>query len=120
MSWRQLHHRFGRLALVWFALALGVAAASPWVDPRAYQMVCAQGSVQLMAVGEYGPVPLPQGHTLDCALCLLVGAPPAEAPASALPIARPLLGSRWAQSGAPRVAGVWAPLLARGPPAHAA
>ena len=119
MSWRQLHHRIGRLALVWFALALGVAAASPWVAPRAYQMVCAQGSVQLMAVGDDDPGPVPQGHTLDCALCLLVGAPPADVPATALPTARPLLGNRWAQAEAPRVAGVWAPLPARGPPVRA-
>lgn len=54
---RRLHHLIARLALAWFALALGVAAASPLVQPRAMQLVCsAEGGVKLMLVqpGEGG------------------------------------------------------------------
>ena len=120
MSWRQLHHRFGRLALVWFARALGVAAASPLVQPRVMQLVCSAGGAVKLLVDSGDGLVEAGSHTLDCALCLLVGAPPADVPATALPTARPLLGNRWAQAEAPRVAGVWAPLPARGPPVRAA
>ena len=119
MSWGHLHHQIGRLALLWFVLALGVAAASPWIAPQSYQLVCAQGTVQLLVVGDDGPAELPQGHTLDCALCLLVGAPPADAPDTTPPTVRTQRGARWAQAEAPRVAGVRAPLPARGPPVQA-
>ena len=105
-----------RCLLVWFALALGVAAASPWVSPRAYQLVCAEGAVKLVAVDE-APANAPHGHQLDCALCLLTGSPPPEA-AIGLPGAGPRGHTvSWVRTDAPRVAGVWAPLPARGPPA---
>lgn len=113
---RYLHRHLARLALVWFVLALGVAAASPWVSPRAYQLVCADGTVKLMAVGDESPVDAQHSHQLDCALCLLTGSPPADSPHQALPASPRLHTAGWVRVDAPRVASVWAPLAARGPP----
>ncbi len=117
MSPRHLHRNLARLALLWFALALGVAAASPWVSPRAYQLVCAEGAVKLVAVGEHGPADAQHSHQLDCALCLLTGSPPDESVAGAQPPAPPVRAANWVRVDAPRTADVWAPLPARGPPA---
>ncbi|MFT4193999.1 MAG: hypothetical protein QM614_05085, partial [Ottowia sp.] len=78
---RRLHRLIARLALAWFALALGAAAASPLVQPRAMQLVCsASGAVKLLV--DTGDGLAEAGHaTLDCALCLLADAPPACPPA---------------------------------------
>lgn len=76
MPLRRLHHLIARLTLAWFALALGVAAAAPLVQPRAMQLVCsASGAVKLLVDTGDGLVEAGQGH-LDCALCLLTSAPP--------------------------------------------
>ncbi len=59
-----------RFVLVWFALALGVAVASPLVKPQAMELVCSSaGSVKLVQLGD------DEGRTaatptLDCPLCL--------------------------------------------------
>jgi len=38
-----------RLVLAWFVLSLGVAVASPMVNPKAMQLICsASGSVKLL------------------------------------------------------------------------
>ena len=115
---RSLHRLLARLALVWFALALGVAAASPLVQPRAMQLVCsASGSIKLLVEGGEGWTDAQAAHQIDCALCLPVGAPP--------PIGLPGLPAalRMPQAvvpplaAAPAVARALAPLPARGPPA---
>jgi len=65
-----------RFVLVWFALSLGVAIASPIVQPKALDMVCTStGSMKLVVQGDedssYSVSP-----TLDCPLCATVSAPP--------------------------------------------
>ena len=117
---RPVHRHIARLALVWLLLALGVAAASPVVQPRSMQLVCLGGTVQLVAMDDQGPVDVPQAHQLDCALCLLTGTPPTEAVVSALPVLPRVERARWVSIDAPRVVGAWAPLPARGPPAGVA
>ena len=113
---RAARRLIARCLLVWFALALGVAAASPWVAPRAYQLVCAEGTVKLVALGDDAPADVPQGHQLDCALCLLTGSPPGDTPVALAPSAPVGHAPRWVRVDAPRVTGAWAPLPARGPP----
>lgn len=104
-----------RFVLVWFALALGVAIANPLVQPKSMQLVCTgSGAVKVLVEGDSGVAP--SGHTLDCPLCMIAGAPP---PADSIAFA---VTPRPAQVG---FAGVDAPLLfvlaapppARGPPA---
>ena len=70
-------HRFTRLVLVWFALFVGVAVASPLVNPEGMQLVCtAAGSVKLLQLDADGEEAKNSHHGLHCALCLPVAAPP--------------------------------------------
>lgn len=105
-----------RWVLAWFALSLGVAAASPLVRPQAIDLVCsAAGTVKLVVKGDLPNQPS-GSHLLDCPLCLLLGAPPPAPAVVALPPARD--GAvRPQPDSVPFVARAAAPLPARGPPA---
>jgi len=65
-----------RLVLVWFALALGVAIASPIVKPQAIELVCASGGAMKLIVKSDDGSQTPSSHTLDCPLCMSSSAPP--------------------------------------------
>ena len=102
-----------RWILLWWCLALGVALASPLVQPVQHTLVCsASGSVTVQDTGELDS---PVGKHLDCVLCLAAGAPPVSI--SALPVASatPLLGTRQAAALAPYRLSA-APPPGRGPP----
>jgi hypothetical protein len=81
-------HRLTRFVLVWFALFVGAAVASPLVKPETVQLVCsAMGGVKLVqtdaAVDESSGAAL---HTaLDCPACLPLIAPPAADALASLP-----------------------------------
>ena len=65
-----------RLVLVWFALSLGAAIASPLVAPKAVELVCSGASVKLVVQGDDGQM-ADLGHSsLDCPLCAITSAPP--------------------------------------------
>jgi hypothetical protein len=64
-----------RLVLVWFALSLGVAIASPLVKPHGVQLICTGAAMKMVVVGDDGQAPAP-AHTLDCPLCASISAPP--------------------------------------------
>jgi hypothetical protein len=73
-------HRLTRFVLVWFALFVGAAVASPLVKPEAVQLVCsAMGGVKLVQADAAGAeVDGVVSHTaLDCPACLPLIAPPA-------------------------------------------
>lgn len=112
-------HRLTRFVLVWFALFVGAAVASPLVKPEAVQLVCsAIGGVKLVQVDAAGAdVDRATAHTaLDCPACLPLIAPPAADVLAQLPTghlshvlqARPaarlasLLGQPW-QARAPPI-----------------
>ena len=59
-----------RLALLWFALTLGVAVASPLVNPQNEVLICsaASGMVKIV-LNDDGSVS--SSATLDCPLCLV-------------------------------------------------
>ena len=85
-------HRLTRFMLVWFALFIGVAVASPLVKPQAAQMVCsAMGGMKMVVVGDMddlGDIDR-SSDGMDCPLCTQVSAPPTPvftgfAPPSAL------------------------------------
>ena len=102
-----------RWVLLWWCMALGVAVASPWVQPVQHLQVCsASGSV---TVQDTGVPDAPAGHHLDCVLCLGAGAPPVSI--AVLPVANavPLLGTRPAAALAPHSLSA-APPPGRGPP----
>jgi hypothetical protein len=106
-----------RLVLVWFALALGVAIASPLVKPSALQLVCTGTGMQLLVAsggGDADDGEAPARHTLDCPLCAAVAPPP---PVVAVPLAQPLGHVPQPIPAARHAALVAPPLPARGPPA---
>jgi hypothetical protein len=82
-SLRNAHH-LTRLVLVWFALFVGVAVASPLVNPEGVQLVCTTaGSVKLLQLDADGEEAQGSQHGLHCPLCLPVAAPPVvDVPAS--------------------------------------
>jgi hypothetical protein len=111
-------HRLTRLVLVWFALSLGVAMASPLVNPQAIELICSgSGAMKLVVKTSDGTASVQQGsHTLDCALCAAASAPPP--PEQAAPLLAPVSWAyvSWPAAPAPMAVRTAAPLPARGPP----
>ncbi len=107
-----------RLVLVWFALSVGVAIASPMVHPQAMDLVCTStGSMKLVVQGDDADVAA-TNLTLDCPLCASLSAPPPAlntsltqpAPSSLAHALEPLAAAHIASVTSP-------PLPSRGPPA---
>jgi hypothetical protein len=102
-----------RLVLAWFALAIGVAIASPVVQPTTTQLVCGGGEMKLVVHDESGNESA-STHTPDCPLCTTPSAPPparatAQSPSPLSHSLQPIPAARLAARTA-------APLPARGPP----
>jgi hypothetical protein len=66
-----------RLALLWFALTLGVAVASPLVNPQQQQMVCSAAGMIKLVVNDDGTVTPASTAVMHCPLCAVSAAPPA-------------------------------------------
>jgi hypothetical protein len=103
-----------RLVLVWFALSVGVAIASPVLNPKGVDMVCTgTGMMKLVVQGDDDSTT--SVKTMDCPLCAGIGAPPPEFNTSLTqpsPLSFALLpieAARIASATAP-------PLPSRGPP----
>ena len=108
-------HFFARLVLAWFVLALGVAVASPVINPQGMELVCSgSGAMKLLVKSDDG-TQVSVGHTLDCPLCATVGAPPPVIAQQAVP-AQPLSYALQPLPAAHIAALTAAPLPARGPP----
>ena len=103
-----------RLALLWFALTLGVAVASPIVSAPNEQMVCSAAGMVKLVVNDDGTVTA-SSAVMHCPLCAVSGAPPAVLSIQ-LPVLAPV--GRVLQSiPAARVADLSAsPPPSRGPP----
>ncbi len=102
--------------LAWFMLSLGVAIASPIVQPQVMQLVCTSvGSVKVVIQTSDGVQDLGVGH-IDCPLCVLTGAPPPTPPVARLPGIQPLGLAVQSIPAARIAAATAAPLPARGPP----
>ncbi len=104
-----------RFTLVWFALFVCVAAATPLVTPQSLEMVCSGSGVMKLVIHGDDGAGVASGHSLDCSLCGAVGAPPPVSislPALPQPLAYALQGIPQARIAALTCA----PLPARGPP----
>jgi hypothetical protein len=104
-----------RLVLVWFALSVGVAIASPVVHPQGMDLVCTStGSMKLVVQGDDDMSG--SSHTLDCPLCASMSAPP---PALNTTLTQPSpLAHAMQPLAAAHIAAITAPPLpSRGPPA---
>jgi hypothetical protein len=102
-----------RFVLVWFALSVGVAIASPMVQPKAMDMVCTStGTMKLVVQGDEESS---SSATLDCPLCASISTPPSAlntALTQPSPLSHALL-----PSVAAHIASLTAPPLpSRGPP----
>ena len=106
-----------RFVLVWFALSLGVAIASPLVKPQATTLICSgTGVMKVLVQNDDGTSTEVAARMLDCPLCSSVSAPPPVARVTAEP-AQPL-GHVLKTIPAAHIAALTAaPPPARGPPA---
>jgi hypothetical protein len=106
-----------RLVLAGFALALGVAIASPIVQPKAMELVCAaDGVMKLVVQGGEDGVATSHAHALDCPLCVQVLTPP-TLPVTAVEHDAPMADALRPLVAAHIVGRTAAPLPPRGPPA---
>ena len=109
-----------RFVLVWFALSIGVAIASPVVNPQVMDLVCTStGSMKLVVQDQNngdGEGVAASSHTLDCPLCASISAP---SPALNTSLTQPSpLAHALQPLAAAHIAAITAPPLpSRGPPA---
>jgi hypothetical protein len=109
-------HLIARFVLVWFALSIGVAIASPLVKPQAMELICSgMGVMKLQVQGSDGSQDL-SPKTLDCPLCVTGCAPPPVASQAFEPV-QPLAYVLQSIPSAIIAALTAAPPPARGPPA---
>ncbi|GKT24893.1 DUF2946 domain-containing protein [Acidovorax sp. SUPP3334] len=105
-----------RLILAWLVLTLGIAVASPLVQPKAMELICSDGgSAKLVFVDDSGEAEQGAHHGLDCSLCL-----PAALPLTLghyeLVLPQPSVNARYPFVSAHITALLGAPLPPRGPP----
>ena len=107
--------QIARFVLVWFALSIAAAIASPLVRPQATEVVCSSAGVMKLIVTAQGDSVEAGWHTLDCPMCAMLGAPPAPGTAR---VQAPLpLSYAMQPSVAAHIAWITAaPMPARGPP----
>ena len=107
--------RHVQFVLVWLALALAAAAASPLLTSQRVALVCgASGQIKALLHSDAGDaVELGAGH-LDCPLCLPTGAP-GPLPVWARPAPAPSLIAAGTPAAAP-AGPVALPWHARAPP----
>lgn len=105
-------HFLARLVLVWFALSIGVAIASPMVNPQSTQLICTGSGVMKVLITTADGVQEVASQSMDCPLCASMGAPPP----AARPATEPHLPLSYAVQNIP--AAVIAKLTAAPPPAR--
>ncbi len=104
-----------KLVLVWFVLSMGVAIASPLVQPQSFELICSgSGAMKLLVKSDDGSA-APASHGLDCAMCIQASAPPPTLNLSTAP-PHPLAYATQALPAATIAAHTAAPPPARGPP----
>lgn len=67
-----------KLALLWFALTLGAAVASPMVNPQTELVICTGSGMLKVVLADDGTVTTAAtdaGDALFCPLCMVGGAP---------------------------------------------
>ena len=105
--------RLACLVLAWFALSVGLAAASPVLKPPALESICSgSGSMKVLVTGD-GGAPDGSNHLPDCWLCVTTCAPPV---ALVFPLHQPPARAPKAALAVPFAAQTAPPLSARGPP----
>jgi len=115
MIYASSHKLIARLVLVWFALFIGVAIASPILNPTETQMVCSSaGGMKMVPSGEEGAEAKLTAN-MDCPLCAPVVVP-LQSGATTFDHASPLAHSLHPVAAALIAALTAPPLPSRGPP----
>ena len=112
MSSLRRAHFLARLVLVWFVLSIGVAIASPIVNPQQTQLVCSGSGMMKVLITTDDGVQEVASQSMDCPLCASMCAPPPVARLTA----EPHLPLSYAVQSIP--AAVIAKLTAAPPPAR--
>ncbi len=108
-----------RFVLVWFAMSVAAAVASPLVSPQSTELICSgSGVMKVLVKNADGSSTEAVSRMLDCPLCATatVSAPPPTAQTVALPM-QPLGHALQPIPAAHIAARTSAPPPARGPPA---
>jgi hypothetical protein len=107
-----------RLALLWFALTLGVAVANPMVNPQEDLIICTSAGMVKVKLHADGSISTEASSELSCPLCVVGGAaPPAVLSLQPVPVQE-------RANVQPSIASVLVtkststPPPSRGPPAH--
>ena len=108
-------HLLARFVLVWFALSIGAAIASPIIQPQTMTLICTGAGVMKLLVTTDDGSKEAHSHTLDCPLCVSVSAPPPVARLNAEPV-QPLSHVLQSIPAAHIAALTGVPPPARGPP----
>jgi hypothetical protein len=104
-----------RWVLLGFVLSLGVAIASPMVNPQATQLICsASGGMKLIVTTADGSTEV-ASQNMDCPLCVSIIAPPSVLKSGFEPV-QPLSYALRAIPTAVIAQRTAAPPPARGPP----
>lgn len=110
-------HLIARFVLVWFALSIGAAIASPLVKPQAMELICSgAGVMKVLVKTEQGSKEV-VSYALDCPLCASISAPPPPPVHLSCEPAQPLAYLLQSIPAAHIASLTAAPLPARGPPA---
>lgn len=105
-----------RLVAAWFIVSMGVAMASPLVQPRAMELVCsASGLTKIIIHSAQGNAVDASDMDMDCSLCLLANTPP-DPQQARLPALSPAAQLRATKSLDHIPAAMGAPPPARAPP----
>lgn len=110
-------HLIARFMLVWFALSVGVAVASPLVKPQAMELICSSAGVMKVLFTTDDGDRDAASPALDCPLCAATSAPPPPLAHLVAGPAQPPAYRRQGIAAAPLAVLTAAPLRARGPPA---
>ena len=106
-----------RLALLWFALTLGAAVASPMINPQEELIICTSAGMVKVKLHADGSISTEASSELSCPLCVVGGAAP---PAFVSLEPAPVPALTYVQPGITSVhvtASTAAPPPPRGPPA---
>ena len=75
-----------KLALLWFALTLGAAVASPLVNPQDELLICTSAGMVKVVLNADGSVTTSPSAGVHCPLCVVGGAPPSHVSLARLPV----------------------------------
>lgn len=105
-----------KLALLWFALTLGAAVASPIVNPQNELLLCTSAGMVKVVQNADGSISTSPSTGVHCPLCVVGGAPPSHVSEVVAPVQS--LGGLLQGIPADRIAAsTAAPPPSRGPPA---